>query len=154
MDLEKIGKFIAKKRQDNSYTQESLAEKLNISNRSISKWERGVCLPDANNMAKLCKLFDISYNELLSGEEINQKDYKQHSEKLLEEFSKIEKQLENDPETYYRALVDYDRAHSFSKRLLRQAPDTITMAEYNTILNKLVDAKTEEEFNTILRSVK
>ena len=89
MDLEKIGKFIAKKRQDNSYTQESLAEKLNISNRSISKWERGVCLPDANNMAKLCKLFDISYNELLSGEEINQKDYKQHSEKLLEEFRGI-----------------------------------------------------------------
>lgn len=41
-------------------------------------------------MAKLCKLFDISYNELLSGEKINQKDYKQHSEKLLEEFSKIE----------------------------------------------------------------
>ena len=72
----------------------------------------------------------------------------------IKEFSKIEKQLENDPETYYRALVDYDRAHSFSKRLLRQAPDTITMAEYNTILNKLVDAKTEEEFNTILRSVK
>jgi hypothetical protein len=72
----------------------------------------------------------------------------------IKEISKIEKQLENDPETYYRALVDYDRAHSFSKRLLRQAPDTITMAEYNTILNKLVDAKTEEEFNTILRSVK
>ena len=72
----------------------------------------------------------------------------------IKEFSKIEKQLENDPETYYRALVDYDRAQSFSKRLLRQAPDTITMAEYNTILNKLVDAKTEEEFNTILRSVK
>lgn len=90
MDLEKIGKFITKKRQENNFTQESLAEKLGISNRSISKWERGICLPDANNMAKLCKLFDISYNELLSGEEINQQDYKKHSEKLLEEFSKIE----------------------------------------------------------------
>ncbi len=76
MDLEKIGKFITKKRQENNFTQESLAEKLGISNRSISKWERGICLPDANNMAKLCKLFDISYNELLSDEEINQQDYK------------------------------------------------------------------------------
>ena len=80
--------------------------------------------------------------------------YRRYGNCTIKEFSKIEKQLENDPETYYRALVDYDRAHSFSKRLLRQAPDTITMAEYNTILNKLVDAKTEEEFNTILRSVK
>jgi len=90
MDLEKIGKFIAKKRQENGFTQESLAEKLNISNRSISKWERGICLPDANNMAKLCQLFNVSYNELLSGAEISQKDYKKYSEKLLEEFSKIE----------------------------------------------------------------
>ena len=73
-----------------------------------------------------------------------------HKEKEIHEEIK----WENDPETYYRALVDYDRAHHFSKRLLRQAPDTITIAEYNTILNKLVDAKTEEEFNTILRSVK
>ncbi|MDO4967420.1 MAG: helix-turn-helix transcriptional regulator [Candidatus Saccharibacteria bacterium] len=90
MDLEKIGKFIAKKRQENGFTQESLAEKLDISNRSISKWERGICLPDANNMAKLCQLFNVSYNELLSGAEISQKDYKKYSEKLLEEFSKIE----------------------------------------------------------------
>jgi len=90
MNLEKIGQFIAKKRQENTFTQESLAEELDISNRSVSKWERGVCLPDASNMAKLCKLFDISYNELLSGEEIKQEDYKKHSEKLLEEFSKIE----------------------------------------------------------------
>lgn len=90
MNLEKISKFIAKKRQENNFTQESLAEELDISNRSISKWERGICLPDAKNMAKLCKLFNISYNELLSGEEINQADYKKHSEELLEEFSKIE----------------------------------------------------------------
>ncbi|MBR2839894.1 helix-turn-helix domain-containing protein [Candidatus Saccharibacteria bacterium] len=90
MNLERIGKFIAKKRQEKGFTQENLAEELDISNRAVSKWERGICLPDANNMAKLCKLFDISYNELLSGEVINQKDYKKHSEKLLEEFSKIE----------------------------------------------------------------
>ena len=106
MDLEKIGKFIAKKRQDNSYTQESLAEKLNISNQSISKWEQGICLPDANNMARLCKSFNISYNELLSGEEINQKDYKQHSEKLLEEFSKIET-LTNKKFFLYENVIGY-----------------------------------------------
>lgn len=106
MDLEKIGKFITKRRQENNFTQESLAEKLDISNRSISKWERGICLPDANNMAKLCKLFDISYNELLSGEEINQQDYKKHSEKLLEEFSKIET-LTNKKFFLYENIIGY-----------------------------------------------
>ena len=90
MNLEKIGKFIAKKRQENNYTQESLAEKLDISNRAISKWERGICLPDANNMAKLCKLFKVSYNELLSGEELKKADYEDKAEKLLEEFARIE----------------------------------------------------------------
>ena len=90
MDLNKIGKFIAKKRQEKAFTQESLAEELGISNRSISKWERGICLPDANNLAKLCKLFNVSYNELLSGEDINQKDYKKFAEQKLEEFSELE----------------------------------------------------------------
>ena len=46
MDLRKIGRFIAKKRQEKGFTQESLAEELGISNRSISKWERGICLPE------------------------------------------------------------------------------------------------------------
>lgn len=90
MDLDKIGKFIAKKRQENNYTQESLAEELDISNRSISKWERGICLPDANNMAKICKLFNISYNELLSGEELKKADYERKAEELLAEFSRVE----------------------------------------------------------------
>jgi transcriptional regulator with XRE-family HTH domain len=53
MDLNRIGKFIAKLRLENDLTQEGLAEKLDISNRSISKWERGICLPDASNMAKV-----------------------------------------------------------------------------------------------------
>ena len=90
MDLEKIGKFIAKKRQENNYTQESLAEKLDISNRSISKWERGICLPDANNMAKLVKLFSVSYNELLSGEELEKSNYEKKAEQNLEELARIE----------------------------------------------------------------
>ncbi len=90
MDLGKIGKYIAKKRLDNKYTQESLAEELDISNRSVSKWERGICLPDANNMMKLCKLFNISYNELLSGEDLKKTDYETKAEENLKEFAKIE----------------------------------------------------------------
>lgn len=90
MDLEKIGKFIANLRQENNYTQENLAEKLDISDRSISKWERGICLPDANNMTKLCKLFNVSYNELLSGEKLAKTEYEKKAEENLKEFAKIE----------------------------------------------------------------
>ena len=90
MDLRKIGKFIAEKRQEKGFTQESLAEELDISNRSISKWERGVCLPDAENMTKLCKMLDINYNELLSGKKLRQEDYERKAEENLAEFAKIE----------------------------------------------------------------
>lgn len=106
MDLGKIGKFIAKKRQDHNFTQESLAEKLDISNRTISKWERGICLPDANNLAKLCKLFDISYNEFFSGAEIDQKDYKKLAEAKLREFSKIET-AQNKKFLMYENVIGY-----------------------------------------------
>lgn len=90
MNLEKIGKFIAKKRQEKGFTQESLAEELDISNRSVSKWERGICLPDSNNLAKLCKLFGMTYNELLSGEEFNKSEYEKRAEEKLKEFSEME----------------------------------------------------------------
>ena len=90
MDLRKIGKFIAKRRQEKGFTQESLAEELDISNRSISKWERGICLPDAENMAKLCKVLGVSFNELLSGEKLGREDYERKAEENLKEFSRVE----------------------------------------------------------------
>ena len=90
MDLEKIGKFIAKMRQRNGFTQESLAEELDISNRAVSKWERGICLPEANNMAKLCELFHVSYSELLSGKELTKTTQEKQAEQLLAEFSQVE----------------------------------------------------------------
>ncbi|MBQ3348579.1 helix-turn-helix domain-containing protein [Candidatus Saccharibacteria bacterium] len=83
MDLKKIGKFIAKKRQEKGFTQEGLAEELDITNRSISKWERGICLPDAKNMAKLCKVLDITYNELLNGENIKEQDASKTAEQTV-----------------------------------------------------------------------
>ena len=106
MDLEKIGKFIAKLRQKGNFTQESLAEKLDISNRSVSKWERGICLPDASNMAKLCKLFDISYNELLSGEKLTTTEYARKAEDNLREFAKIET-AQNKKFLLYENVIGY-----------------------------------------------
>ena len=112
MDLGKIGRYIARKRQENGFTQESLAEELNISNRSISKWERGVCLPDSDNMAKLCKLFKISYNELFSGEDLNKTEYEQKAEKNLEEFLRIET-VQNKKFFLYENVIGWMSSVSF-----------------------------------------
>ena len=74
MDLIKIGKFIATCRKERKLTQSELAEQLGISDRAISKWENGNCLPDAGKMLDLCGVLKISAGELLSGEKIEMKD--------------------------------------------------------------------------------
>jgi len=88
MDLVKIGKFIAKCRKDKNITQEQLAEKLYITDRAVSKWERGLSLPDADKMLDLCSILEINVNELLNGERINMKDYEKKTNELLVELSK------------------------------------------------------------------
>ena len=70
MDQIKIGKFIAECRKKNNLTQMQLAEKLNITDRAISKWENGKAMPDSSIMLDLCNELKISVNELLSGEMI------------------------------------------------------------------------------------
>ena len=75
MNLEQIGKFIAKCRKKKQLTQEQLAEKLNITAKAISKWETGKGLPDASIMKDLCNILGITVNELLSGELINKNNY-------------------------------------------------------------------------------
>lgn len=88
MDLIKIGKFIAERRKMKKITQEELAEKLFITDRAVSKWERGLSLPDAAKMLELCDILDINVNELLIGEKINMKDYEKKTEELLVELAK------------------------------------------------------------------
>ena len=88
MDLIKIGKFIANCRKNKNITQGQLAEKLYITDRAVSKWERGLSLPDADKMLELCSILDISVNELLNGEKIDMKDYEKKTEELLIELAK------------------------------------------------------------------
>ena len=88
MDLIKIGKFIADSRKEKKITQEELASKLYITDRAVSKWERGLSLPDADKMLELCNILDINVNELLNGEKIDMKDYEKKNEELLLELAK------------------------------------------------------------------
>ena len=85
MDMIKIGKFISECRKQKNLTQLELAEKLNVTDRAISKWECGRSMPDSSIMLELCKILGISVNELLTGERLDMKDYdKQAEENLLE----------------------------------------------------------------------
>ena len=88
MNQEKIGRFIAEKRKAKKLTQMQLAEKLNITDRAVSKWETGKSMPDTLIMLDLCNILDITVNELLSGEEIVMEDYEKNAEKNLLELQK------------------------------------------------------------------
>ena len=68
MNQEKIGNFISENRKKLNMTQEELAEKMNVSKNAVSKWERGLNLPDASIMEDLCKILNITLNELFKGE--------------------------------------------------------------------------------------
>ena len=94
MEQVKIGKFIAECRKNKNLTQAQLAEKLNITDRAISKWETGKGMPDSSIMLDLCNELDISVNELLSGEIIKMEKYNQKAEENLLEMKK------NKEETY------------------------------------------------------
>ena len=99
MDQIKIGKFIAECRKKNNLTQMQLAEKLNITDRAISKWENGKAMPDSSIMLDLCNELKISVNELLSGEVIKMEDYREQAEenllKMKKEKEEKDKQLLN-----------------------------------------------------------
>ncbi|MDE6749417.1 MAG: helix-turn-helix domain-containing protein [Lachnospiraceae bacterium] len=85
MDQVKIGRFIAERRKEANLTQMQLAEKLNITNRAVSKWETGKAMPDTSLMLDLCNILKISVNDLLSGEVVSMENYnKQLEQNLLE----------------------------------------------------------------------
>ena len=83
MDQIKIGKFIAEERKTKKYTQRELADKLSISDKTISKWERGNGFPEVSLLLPLCNELEITVNELLSGERLQAMDYKKKAEKNM-----------------------------------------------------------------------
>ena len=101
MDQLKIGKFIAECRKRENLTQMQLAEKLGITDKAISKWERGIAMPDSSAMLELCDILGISVNELLSGEKISMENNNQKNEQLLLDMAK---ELEKKNKTIWNAM--------------------------------------------------
>ena len=101
MDQLKIGKFIAECRKKKNLTQSQLAEKLYITDKAVSKWERGVAMPDTSIMLELCDILGISASELLRGEIIDMENEKQKDEQLLLEMAK---EIEQKNKTIWKTM--------------------------------------------------
>ncbi len=105
MDTVKIGKYIASKRKALGMTQVQVAEKLGMSDKSVSKWERGVCLPDVSVYLDLCEILGISLNEFFAGEDIEQDKIARKSEENLIEVTKDSKERKRRLKTVIAALA-------------------------------------------------
>ncbi len=101
MNQIKIGRFIAECRKKANLTQMQLAEKLGITDKAVSKWERGVAMPDTSIMLELCEILCISVNDLLTGEKINMENNNQKNEQLLLDMAK---ELEQKNKTIWTSM--------------------------------------------------
>ena len=90
MDQIRIGKFIKERRNLKNITQSSLASILGITDRAISKWENGICMPDVGTIPEICKILDITVNDLFSGEIFKMKYYYKKLEENLLDLAKKE----------------------------------------------------------------
>lgn len=99
MDQLVIGKFIAQKRKEKNLTQAQLAEELGVSNKTVSKWECGKCMPDYNIIESLCKQLEITVSELMDGEMNEKNSIRVYDEKqildLIERTQILEKQKQS-----------------------------------------------------------
>lgn len=103
MDQIVIGKFIAEERKRKGYTQKQLSEKLGISDKTISKWERGNGFPEVSLLLPLCSELDISVNELLSGKRVSQEDYRKKAEENM--INLVKETQENKKKIVLSAMV-------------------------------------------------
>ena len=86
MNPEAIGKFISEERKAKGLTQKELGEALGLSDKAVSKWENGRSMPDLAVMDDLCKLLDISINDLLSGEKLSEDSYTRKAEENMKDL--------------------------------------------------------------------
>ena len=105
MEQAMIGKFISPCRTEKGLTQMQLAEKLNITNRAVSKWETGKSMPDVSLMLDLCNILDITVNELLSGERIIMEDYQKRAEENLMELQAKKEKAQGEYNSILKILI-------------------------------------------------
>ena len=95
------GKFISRKRKEKNLTQEQLAEILGVSNKTISKWETGKCMPDYSVVKTLCEELEITVAELMDGECANEKSVRAYDDEQIMDLLKRTQELEKQKNLLY-----------------------------------------------------
>lgn len=104
MDQSAIGQYIAKKRKSKNLTQEQLADKLGVSNKTVSKWENGKCMPDYSIIQNLCLELEISTSELIDGEDTGDNSIRLYDDTQIMDFIKRTQELESQKNVIYGLL--------------------------------------------------
>jgi len=99
------GKFISQKRKEKNLTQEQLAEKLGVSNKTISKWETGKCMPDYSVVKILCDELEITVAELIDGEKTEEKSVRIYDDEQVLDLLKRTQELEKQKNLLYGILL-------------------------------------------------
>ena len=99
------GKFIALKRKQKNLTQEQLAEKLGVSNKTISKWENGKCMPDYSLIQKLCEALDVTLPELMDGEDAAENSVRVYDDEQILDLLRRTQELERQKNTLYGLVL-------------------------------------------------
>ena len=94
MDQKRIGAFIARRRKELRMTQKELAQKLGVTDRAVSKWENGRCMPDLSLIQPLSRSLEVGVNDLLSGEIIPEKQYRKKSEDNIIRIAELKARLD------------------------------------------------------------
>ena len=105
MNQTAIGTYIAKKRREKNLTQEQLAEKLGVSNKTISKWENGKCMPDYSIVEQLCKELSVTLSELMDGEDAAEESVRVYDDEQILDLLRRTQELERQKGILYGVIL-------------------------------------------------
>ena len=105
MNQQITGKFIAHKRKERNLTQEQLAEKLGVSNKTVSKWETGKCMPDYSVVKSLCEELKITVAELMDGETSEENSVRTYDDEQIMDLLRRTQELEKQKNLLYGILL-------------------------------------------------
>ena len=105
MDQIAIGRYIARKRKEQNLTQEQLSEQLGVSNKTISKWENGKCMPDYSLIQKLCEALDVTLPELMDGEDAAENSVRVYDDEQILDLLRRTQELERQKKILYGLVL-------------------------------------------------
>ena len=105
MNQAAIGSYIARKRREENLTQEQLAERLGVSNKTVSKWENGKCMPDYGIIQKLCDALHVTLSELMDGEDAAQDSVRVYDDGQILDLLRRTQELERQKGILYGLVL-------------------------------------------------